>query len=106
MATHFQHSCLENPMVGGAWWATAHGVTQSLTPLTRLSSSSIHEKWSVKTTLTVCRGPRLIVWRSEEQTLRFPAAEMLCQDHSIPSCLRLSLSACLKDSGLASPTIP
>ena len=41
-----QHSCLENPMVGGAWWATVHGVAQSLTPLTRLSSSSssIYEK--------------------------------------------------------------
>ena len=25
----FQDSCLENPMDGGAWWATVHGVTQS-----------------------------------------------------------------------------
>ena len=24
-----QHSCLENSMDGGAWWATVHGVTQS-----------------------------------------------------------------------------
>ena len=24
-----QYSCLENPMDRGAWWATAHGVTQS-----------------------------------------------------------------------------
>ena len=24
-----QDSCLENPMDGGAWWATVHGVTQS-----------------------------------------------------------------------------
>ena len=23
-----QHSCLENPMDRGAWWATAHGVTE------------------------------------------------------------------------------
>ena len=23
-----QYSCLENPMDGGAWWATAHGVTK------------------------------------------------------------------------------
>ena len=28
-----QYSCLENPMDGGAWWATVHGVTQSWTPL-------------------------------------------------------------------------
>ena len=26
-----QYSCLENPMEGGAWWATVHGVTKSQT---------------------------------------------------------------------------
>ena len=26
-----QHSCLENPMDGGAWWAAVHGVTKSRT---------------------------------------------------------------------------
>ena len=26
-----QCSCLENPMDGGAWWATVHGVTKSWT---------------------------------------------------------------------------
>ena len=29
----FQYSCLENPMDGGAWWATVHGVTKSRTRL-------------------------------------------------------------------------
>ena len=24
-----QYTCLENPMDGGAWWATVHGVTES-----------------------------------------------------------------------------
>ena len=28
-----QYSCLENPMDGGAWWATVHGVTKSRTGL-------------------------------------------------------------------------
>ena len=28
-----QYSCLENPMDGGAWWATVHGVTKSQTRL-------------------------------------------------------------------------
>ena len=28
-----QHSCLENPMDGGAWWAAVHGVTKSWTRL-------------------------------------------------------------------------
>ena len=36
-----QCSCLENPRDGGAWWAAVYGVTQSLTRLKRLSSSSM-----------------------------------------------------------------
>ena len=27
------YSCLENPMDGGAWWATVHGVTERRTRL-------------------------------------------------------------------------
>ena len=27
--TPLQHSCLENPMDGGAWWAAVHGVAES-----------------------------------------------------------------------------
>ena len=32
-----QYSCLENPMDGGAWWATVHGVTKSWTRLSDLT---------------------------------------------------------------------
>jgi len=38
-----QCSCLENPMDGGAWWATIFGVTQSRTRLKQLSSSISEE---------------------------------------------------------------
>ena len=31
--TPLQYSCLENPMDGGAWWATVHEVTKSQTQL-------------------------------------------------------------------------
>ena len=31
-----QYSGLENPMDGGAWWATVHGVTKSQTRLSEL----------------------------------------------------------------------
>ena len=31
--TPLQHSCLENPMHGGAWWAAVHGVAKSRTRL-------------------------------------------------------------------------
>ena len=33
-----QYSCLENPMDGGAWWATVHGVTKSRTQLSNFTS--------------------------------------------------------------------
>ena len=31
--TPLQYSCLENPMVGGAWWAKIHRVAESRTRL-------------------------------------------------------------------------
>ena len=34
-----QHSCLENPMDGGAWQATVHGVEKSWTRLKRFSTA-------------------------------------------------------------------
>ena len=33
-----QYSCLENPMDGGAWWATVHGVAKSWTRQSDLTS--------------------------------------------------------------------
>ena len=38
-----QCSCLENPMDGGAWWATVHGVTESRTRLSDFTSLWISE---------------------------------------------------------------
>ena len=40
-----QYSCLENPMDGGAWWATVHGVTKSRTRLSDVTYSlSSHDR--------------------------------------------------------------
>ena len=33
-----QYSCLENPMDGGAWWATVHGIAKSRTQLSDFTS--------------------------------------------------------------------
>ena len=33
-----QYSCMENPMDGGAWWATVHGVAKSRTRLSDFTS--------------------------------------------------------------------
>ena len=70
------------------------------------AAAYIKKKVSEDDPNSVLGGLVLIVWRSEEQILRFPAEKMLCQDHSINSCLHLSLSTCLMDSRLGSPTIP
>ena len=35
--TPLQYSCLENPMDGGAWWATVHGVAKSRTRLSKFT---------------------------------------------------------------------
>ena len=44
--TPLQYSCLENPMDGGAWWAAAHGITESRTWL----STYIHNSHTVQFT--------------------------------------------------------
>ena len=36
-----QHSCLENPIVQGAWWATVHGVAKSQTQLSDFTFTSL-----------------------------------------------------------------
>ena len=35
-----QYSCLENPLDGGAWWATVHGVAKNRTRLSDFVSST------------------------------------------------------------------
>ena len=39
--TQLQYSCLENPMDGGGWWATVHGVAKSRTPLSDLTFTNL-----------------------------------------------------------------
>ena len=36
-----QYSCLENPMDGGAWWATVHRVPKSWTQLSDFTSIAV-----------------------------------------------------------------
>ena len=45
--TPLQYSCLENPMDGGAWWATVHGVAKSRTRLSDFTFTFMHwrRKW-------------------------------------------------------------
>ena len=41
-----QYSCLENPMDGGAWWATVHGVTKSWTRLSDWTELNWTRDWN------------------------------------------------------------
>ena len=45
--TALQHSCLENPLDGGAWWAAVHGVAKSWTRLSDFTFTFMHwrRKW-------------------------------------------------------------
>ena len=55
-----QCPCLENPRDGGAWWAAVHGVAQSRTPLTWLSSSSRDVVYSM---VTIINNTTLCIWK-------------------------------------------
>ena len=46
-----QYSCLENPMDGGAWWATVHSISKSWTWLRWLSRQ--HAQWNKGLCLTL-----------------------------------------------------
>ena len=63
----FQYSCLENPMDGGAWWATVHEIAKSWTWLSDFTSSIciiaiifmleiVHNKKSRSGTSTDCKA--------------------------------------------------
>ena len=43
--TPLQHSCLENPMDGGAWYAAVHGVAKSWTRLSDFTFTHWRRKW-------------------------------------------------------------
>ena len=39
------HSCLENPMIGGAWWAAVHGVAEGRTQLSDFTFTRWRRQW-------------------------------------------------------------
>ena len=69
-----QCSCLENPRDGGVWWAAVHGITQSQTRLTRLSSSSSKDK--VTKSLLTLRTHEL----QHSRLLCLPVSPSVCSD--------------------------
>ena len=62
-----QYSCLENPMDGGAWWTTVHGVSNSLKQLSDFISARGEEvKWKRNEPFQdIIRCQNQHTWRSE-----------------------------------------
>ena len=54
MATH-SSTCLENPMEGGAWWATVHGVSVGHKLVTKQQQMGIYD--SKQAWKKTCVGP-------------------------------------------------
>ena len=55
-----QYSCLENPMEGGAWQATVHGVTKSRTRLSDFPS--LHFTFTAVDQSNVSHPPGLVTY--------------------------------------------
>ena len=59
--TPLQYSCLENPMDGGAWWATVHGVTKSRTQLSDFTftfhSHALEKEMAIHSSILAWRIP-------------------------------------------------
>ena len=54
-----QYSCLENPMDGGAWWATVHGVAKSRTRLSHFTFTFHFHAWEKE----VATHSSVLAWR-------------------------------------------
>ena len=58
-----QYSCLENPTDRGAWWATAHGVTESQTQL----STSMMYDFIIKTVMSLLYFVSIACFKGENK---------------------------------------
>ena len=67
-----QYSCLENPMDRGAWRATVHGVTKSLTWLKRFST---HKSSLTPSTMWRHRKDSCLWTRNPYQTRNLPVPQ-------------------------------
>ena len=61
--TPLQYSCLENPMDGGAWWATVHEVTKSWTRLSDFTFTfhfhALEKEMATRSSILGLENPRV-----------------------------------------------
>ena len=96
--TPLQHSCLENLMDGGAWWAAVHGVAKSRTRLSdftftfhfhalekEMATLSSVFAWRIPGTAEPCRLPSMGLHRVRHDWSNLAAAA--AAPSSIPACV-------------------
>ena len=84
-----QYHCLENPMDGGAWKATAHGVAKSWTRLSDFTSL-LHDKNNTLSLSTLHTRPTPSQ-KGRQLCCAYPPASSLFPRGSLPSGMRSSV---------------
>ena len=76
----FQYSCLENPMDGGAWRATVHGVAKSRTRLSDFTFTfhfhALEEEMATRSSVLAWKIP----WTEEPGELQFIGLQRVGHD--------------------------
>ena len=69
-----QHSCLENPVDGGAWWATVRGVAKSQTRPSDFTLCQEKKVWHLVRAhfMAGIRVPRALAFSCQEMTVFVP----------------------------------
>ena len=90
-----QYSCLENPMHGGAWWATVHGVTKSRTRLSDFTTTTTRQGYGFPVAMYACES--WTVKKAEHR--RIDAFELWCWRRllRVPWTARRSNQSILKE---------
>ena len=55
--TPLQYTCLENPIDGGAWWATVHGVAKSRRRLSDFHFHALEKEMATHSSVLAWRSP-------------------------------------------------
>ena len=83
-----QYSCLGNPVDRGAWWATVHGVTKSLTWLTH-TRILLPNQGAVVLSSGVLRPPVRARWLSQDLKQSLSKAVCLCSFKRTQAIIKL-----------------
>ena len=88
--TPLQYSCLENPMDGGAWWATVRGVAESQTRLSdftfTLHSYALEKEMATHSSVLAAPGGEGSFWGRKEDNSAPPSAKKAAKLTKVRYC--------------------